>query len=485
MRDIPSAQNAKCWLAPLITVLFAYLSASPVYTDPAVDPRFGVVQAYEAAGVADEVEVGWERLFFSWPDMQPEAPDQQHSGPVEGWDEVYFGDAVINQEVAAGRELVGLLISTPAWASDGTPLISVPRGLYLPYDDAGNTWGQFVAGMAQRYAGRVDRWIVWNEPDIWDLGHPASTWEGTVEDYYRLVQVAYLAAKDANPDAKIHLGAFTYWWDVNYGRRPYLLRFLDVVAADPTGPANNYYFDVATVHAYFRPEQVYDLVQFTRRAMLDRGIDKPVWVNETNAPPSDDPANPVEGPLFPVMLQEQPAFLVQAFAMAFAAGAERVSVYKMYDEEELFSGEPYGLVRRDFSRRPALQAFDTITDHFAGFTTATLRRSGPVNVVRVERSVGDTTVLWNRSDRDLLIQIPATTAGIRVVDALNQRHVAQPVNRAYILRLPGTICDHDDCFIGGPPRLVIQEERASEAPLAVLPAQFDPWAGPDHQPFPR
>lgn len=421
--------------------------------------------------------MGWERLFFSWPDMQPDGPDR--------WDQPYFGDAAIDQEVAAGRELVGLLISTPAWASDGAPLVSVPRGLYLPYDDPGNTWGQFVAGMAKRYAGRIDRWIVWNEPDIWDREHPASTWEGTVEDYYRLVQVAYLAARNANPDAEIHVGAFTYWWDVNYGRRPYLLRFLDVVAADPTGPANDYYFDVATVHAYFRPEQVYDLVRFTRQAMLDRGIDKPVWVNETNAPPSDDPVNPIDGPLFPVLLREQPAFLIQAFAMAFAAGAERVEVYKMYDEAELFSGEPYGLVRRDFSRRPALQAFDTLSDHLAGFITATLQRAGPVNAVRFKRPSSSTTVLWNRSDRDLLVRVPAATSGARVIDAMNRPRIVKAANGGYLLRLRGTICDHGDCFIGGPPRLLVEAGRALADPITVLPSRLQSLAGAGRQSAPR
>lgn len=463
-------------LATTIAIL-PCLSPSPIRADPSIDPRFGVVQAYEAAEAADEVEVGWERLFFSWSDMQPDGPGQ--------WDQPYFSDAVIAQEVAAGRELVGLLISTPAWASDGTQLVSVPHGLYLPYNDSENTWGQFVAGMAKRYAGHIDRWIVWNEPDIWDMNHPAYTWEGTVEDYYRLVQVAYLAAKDANPDARIHLGAFTYWWDVNYGRRPYLLRFLDVVAADPTGPANDYYFDVATVHAYFRPEQVYDLVQFTRQAMLDRGIDKPVWVNETNAPPSNDPVNPVDGPLFPVLLQEQPAFLVQAFAMAFVGGAERVSVYKMYDEEDLFSGEPYGLVRRDFSRRPALKAFDTITNHFTNFTTASLRRYGPVNAVRLMRPAGTTTVLWNRSERDLLIRVPATPSGIHVVDAMDRQRAIHPINQAYILQLPGTICNHGDCFIGGPVRLLIEDGPEAATPLVVLPPVPRPWVGIDRQPIPR
>ena len=452
-----------------IAILLSQLPASPTHADPSIDPRFGVVQAYEAADDADEVEVGWERLFFSWPDMQPEGPDQ--------WDEPYYGDAVIDGEVAAGRELVGLLISTPPWASDGKTFASVPRGLYLPYDDADNTWGQFVAGMARRYAGRIDRWVVWNEPDIWDEGHPAHTWEGSVEDYYRLVQVAYLAARDANPDAKIHLGAFTYWWDVNYGRRPYLLRFLDVVAADPTGPAHNYYFDAATVHAYFRPEQVYDLVQFTRQAMLNRGIDKQVWVNETNAPPSDDPVNPINGPLFPVRLEEQPAFLIQAFAMAFAAGAERVEVYKMYDEAQLYSGEPYGLVRHDFSRRPALRAFDAVTDHFAGFTSATLRRVGPVNAVRLDRPSGATTVLWNRSSGDLLVRLPAATAGAWLVDAMNRRRIVRATAGAFWLRLPGTNCRHNDCFIGGPPRLLVEAGQPPDTSIAVLPYRPWGWAG--------
>jgi hypothetical protein len=457
--------------------LLACLVATPVHADPSIDPRFGVVQAYEAAEAADEVEVGWERLFFSWPDMQPDGPDR--------WDEPYYGDAAIDQEVAAGRELVGLLINTPAWATDGSSFASVPRGLYLPYDDPENTWGRFVAGMARRYAGRIDRWIVWNEPDIWDAGHPAYTWEGSVEDYYRLVQVAYLAARVANPDAKIHLGAFTYWWDVNYGRRPYLLRFLDVVAADPTGPANDYYFDVATVHAYFRPEQVYDLVRFTRQAMLDRGIDKPVWVNETNAPPSNDPVNPINGPLFPVRLWEQPAFLIQAFAMAFAAGAERVEVYKMYDEARLYSGEPYGLLRHDFSRRPALRAFDTMTDHFAGFTTATLQRAGPVNAVRLERPADTTTVLWNRSDRALLVWVPATSANAWLIDAMGRQRIVRATDGVYRLRLPGTICRQGDCFIGGPPRLLVEAGQSPAHPITVLPSRLQPWAGAGRRPVPR
>ena len=466
MRTIPRRVCTPLYRGLLLAAL-AWSIATPAHADPVIDSRFGVVQAYEAPEVADDIEVGWERLFFSWPELQPQGPgDWNPAYP-------YFDDATIQRELDAGRELVGLLINTPPWASDGGGYASVPRGLYLPYDDPGNTWGQFVAGVVRRYAGRIDRWIVWNEPDIWDATHAGYTWSGSVQDYYRLVQVAYLAARDANSNARIHLAGFTYWWDVNYGRRPYLLRFLDVVAADPTAAAHDYYFDVATVHAYFQPEQVYDLVRFTREALLAHGIDKPVWVNETNAPPSDDPQGPIDGPLFPVRLDEQPAFIIQAFAMALAAGAERVELYKMIDEPQLFSGEPYGLLRHDGSRRPAVAAFDVVTDTFAGFTEATLRRAGPVNAVRLPRGQQTTTVLWNRGRRDVWVQVSAAASGGVVVDASGRRRVVRAVDGVYTLRLPGALCTVDDCIIGGPPRLLI-EAGPTPGDVTGLPAWHVP-----------
>jgi len=446
-------------LAPFI--LWLAVMATPGHADPNIDPRFGVVQAFEAPQAADEVEVGWERLFFSWADLQPNGP--------EDWNPAYpyFDEAIIDDERQAGRELVGLLINTPPWAGDENGFASVPRGLYLPYDDPRNTWGQFVRRIVGRYAGRIDRWIIWNEPDIWDASHPARTWSGSVQDYYRLLQVAYLAAKEVNPEVQIHLAGFTYWWDVNYGRRPYLLRFLDVVAHDATAADHDYYFDVATVHAYFQPEQVYDLVRFTREALLAHGIDKPVWVNETNAPPSNDPKSPIHGPLFPVRLDEQPAFIVQAFAMAFAAGAERVELYKMVDEAQLISGEPYGLLRHDGSRRPALKAFDVVTDTFARFTRATLQRAGPVNAVFLHRGRETTTVLWNRSSREVWVELPAAAPGGVVVDASGRRRVIKAVDGAYTLRLPGTLCGTEHCIIGGPPRILIETGRTPMEPRVL------------------
>src|SRR5690606_37811995 len=126
------------------------------------------------------------------------------------------------------------------------------------------------------------------------------------------------------PEAVVHLGAFTYCWDPGY-----FARFLDVVAADPAAAAHNYYFDVATAHLYFQPNAVYNVLYAFRQVMAHHGLSQPIWLVETNAPPMNDPYWEVDNWTLAVTLNEQAAFIPQALAAAFAAGAERVAVYKL------------------------------------------------------------------------------------------------------------------------------------------------------------
>ena len=82
----------------------------------------------------------------------------------------------------------------------------MPANLYLPFDDPQNYWGQFMYKLAQRYAGQINTWVIWNEPDLYSDSVPY-TWDGTITDLYQLVKVASQAVKKANPDAKIVLPA--------------------------------------------------------------------------------------------------------------------------------------------------------------------------------------------------------------------------------------------------------------------------------------
>src|SRR5688572_1979175 len=64
-----------------------------------------------------------------------------------------------------------------------------------------NYWGQYVRQVVQMYKGRIDTWIIWNEPDITPDAPNAAyfIWAGSPADYYQLLKVAYLNAKEVNP----------------------------------------------------------------------------------------------------------------------------------------------------------------------------------------------------------------------------------------------------------------------------------------------
>lgn len=151
------------------------------------DPRFGVVQAYEAPAMAAVSGAHWERLIFYWSQMQPNGPGDFQPPAM--------GDGVIDAEVAAGMELVGVVLGTPRWA--GGAANAVPANLDLPFDDPRNNWGQFTGRLAARYQGRVDTWVIWNEPDVEDPASPYHFWAGSAQDYYRLVKFAVTLEQQA------------------------------------------------------------------------------------------------------------------------------------------------------------------------------------------------------------------------------------------------------------------------------------------------
>lgn len=421
-------------------------TATAAATLPPGDERFGVIESFEDPAAAGRLGAAWTRARFQWADVQPGGPDDWQP-PLD--------DEALAAELAAGREVVGLLIGIPDWARDRRGL---PRGLSLPPDDSGNTWAVFVDDVVGRYAGRIDRWIIWNEPDIDDRDAPGHTWDGTIEEFFQLQRTAYLAAKAANPDAVVHLGAFTYFWDPGY-----FARYLDVVAADPDAAANNFYFDVATAHLYFQPNAVYNVLYAFRRVMDAHGLDQPLWLVETNAPPMNDPYWEVDNWTLAVTLNEQAAFVPQAIVAAVAAGAERIAVYKLKDTEgdRAANPEPFGLMRWDNSRRPAFDTYRIAIRLLGGFTTAERERWDEVAQVRLSQDGQTTTVLFARLPGPQIARVRATAATAELVDMWGKRETVEAGEGFYTLELPGALCTQtiaDYCMIGGTTYYLIQED---------------------------
>jgi hypothetical protein len=450
---------------------------------PPPDRRFGAVEAFWDSAAAAEAGVGWERILFDWSQLQPNGADDWASGYVQ---ERQTWTAWAN---AAGREVVGLLIKTPAWATDGLPECGVPRGLALPVDDPGNLWAAFVRRIVGTFAGRIDRWIIWNEPDIAPDSFGAA-WCGSVEEYYQLLKVAYLVAHEANPNAAIHLAGLTFYHDSTY-----LDRFLTVATQDPTGPEHGYYFDVVTLHIYFQTDSIRSIISQARTTLSAHELDKPIWINETNAPSNADPPYWVlPGANFDITLEEQAGFLLQSFALALSQGAERIAVYRWVDNVPRPGEEPFGVIRSDHSRRPAYDAFRLITTHYAGTISASEDRQALYTVVTLDRGDRTTRVLWARTRANATVSLPASTAQARLITQAGVEQVIEPAGGQYTLILPGARCPpvspespipHPACIIGGTTYLLIEEtgslppstETATPAPTSEAPTAIA--AGPE------
>jgi len=439
------------------------------------DPRFGAIETYDAPNAAVDLGAGWTRIPFLWARMQP-------SGTHE-W-VLPISDEDLALEIAQGRQPVGLVITTPGWATDMSIGPGAPYGLHTGHNDPNNLWAVFLRRLVTSYAGRINHWIIWNEPDVWDPAHPGYTWGGSVEDFLQLQRVAYLAIKEANPNASVIFTGTSYWWDTAYGRDLYFRRYLDALVKDLSAPGNGYYCDAIALHVYFQPDFVYSITALYHQLMREHGFDKPVWIVETNAAPSLDPQMPAPNGQFAITLDEQAAYMIQAFAMGIAGGASRIGVFKMIDTPTDLAAnpEPFGLVRADGSHRPAFGAYRVATTYMAGFQSGQLEQRSDVSIVTISRANGTTTALWTRTPSPATVQIPARADSATLVDMWGNRRVIYAAGGAYSVSLPGASCTHGPpCIIGGPPYLIVEGKVDAAPPPAQPPAPTTSAGDAGHQ----
>ncbi len=454
------------FLGLAVALLALLLPARPAEAQsPTPDPRFGLVQTYDDFDAAAELGAGFTRIKLYWDIIQPAGPDD--------WQPANVPDPLIETDLTAGREVVGLIVRTPAWARDATNPGNAPGQPSAKDVPDMQSWETFVRRLAEQYRGRIRHWIIWNEPDVWDPNHPGSTWNGTEADYLELLKTAYLAVKAVDPEAKVYLAGLTYWWDKEYDREQYLSRLLKLIVADPEAPAHNFYFDGVNYHLYYKPQQVYDILSETRATLDSFGMaDKSIWLAETNAPPSSDPAEPPHRePRFKASLTEQSAFIIQAHAMAFAAGAERVQVYKLFNSADHPEDvQPFGLLRGDKSRRPAFDAYKVVTTYLSGFTDVNYFEQGDVKVAVFSQAGKTTTVLWNTAPEPRRVALNAIAGQGALVDETGRTAPVVAQRGVYSLTLLPAECSSGACFIGGPPRLLVEQGLPQQRqPMRVAP----------------
>jgi len=413
---------------------------------------FGIVEGFWMPDLACDLGAGWERIIFDWSQHQPESPDDWHTLNID--------DRWLKNASRCHREVVALLKNTPQWATDGTVGVGVPRGLELPIDSPDNVWANFVRKAVDYYASRgVNHFIIWNEPDISSDTY-GYEYEGELEDYFMMLKVAYLVAKETNPSAQIHLAGTTYWHDVNEGRTPYMERLVDRILKDPEAEANGHYFDVLSLHIYFRTETVTEIVGIMRDMLDSRGMtEQAIWINETNAAPTDDPQWQVVRPVFQLDLDQQASYIVQASALALASGVERLAVYKLFDQNLPAGAESFGItVPSTGEPRPAYYAYEMVVEHFADVTSAEWLTTDDLSLVQMQADGSHSlSVMWARTDTPVTVDVTATSDKAYLMDSYGNTMLIRPVDGIYTLTLEPANCDETDgCFIGGKVGILVQ-----------------------------
>jgi hypothetical protein len=138
------------------TPVTASINEVPAAAGPP-DPRFGAIETYDAPQSAFEMGVGWTRIPFLWASMQPNGAEEWFL-PIT--------DEALSLEIAQGRQPVGLVITTPNWATDVSIGPGVPYGLHTGHNDPNNLWANYLRRLVTTYTGQIDHWIIWNEPDV-------------------------------------------------------------------------------------------------------------------------------------------------------------------------------------------------------------------------------------------------------------------------------------------------------------------------------
>ncbi|MGI8586402.1 MAG: hypothetical protein ACR2M0_01755 [Chloroflexia bacterium] len=294
---------------------------------------------------AREAGVRWSREELSWANIQP-------GGKVEGWKGY---DDRLQMLHDAGIQVVGMLLTTPDWAS-GHSQSEAGWYWYPPTDP--KTYGAFVEAAVRRWHDKVGVWELWNEPD------KDGTWLPHADPaaYAALLYQGYTAVKRADPDARVMVGSVFVHDQNNEG-----LAFLEKVVAASGGHLN---FDMLGIHTFMNDRQPEDTSPVTvvqnlpwrltqARAWLARHGrgDMPVWITEDG----QSVCNPCNNNGTDEATQA--TRLVRRYMLALENGAEHFDYFQMKDKFNNGPDNVWGsmsVLRNDLSPRPAFYAYKTM-----------------------------------------------------------------------------------------------------------------------------
>ncbi len=313
------------------------------------------------------------RTDFRWSVVQP-ARDQ--------WDWSLPDDALAAAE-ASGLETIAMLGYGTAWASSQTDDDS-----YYPPDDPAD-FAAFAGAAAERYAGRIHRYEIWNEPNA-GFRFWKPDFAGDPVAYGELFLAAEEAIHAADPSAQVIVGG-TFFHEQGI---PGTITFTgELLEAHPEILTRA---DGLALHPYtlypprMPPEASTDgEIPIWEMYSQLRGLtgELPLLATEMGWPSWD-----------PVDEDQQAAWLTRAMLLSQAEGVTDLCWYTLYDDDEPeYQEDAFGLSRGDGSWKPSGEAFAELAERAAMATGVAMVEELPDGAWGVSYGEGG-TALWGEGE---------------------------------------------------------------------------------------
>lgn len=293
----------------------------------------------KAVSLMRQAGAGWVRVDFLWSDIEPQ----------EGRFDFGKYDRIVDLLSAGGIHVLGILHYSADWASSCGKWNCPPKDNKL--------FVNYATAVIKRYKSRVKYWEVWNEPDS------ATYWkqQDGLKTYCLLLKEVYIAAKQVDPECKILNGG---------------------IANGPSSINNLYahgakdYFDILNIHFFENPlhgkaviKAVVNYPKLAYKIML-RNADgnKKIWITEIGCPGIKRGMkvnnwwlgdNPTE--------RQQAVWLKEVYSQLLKdKHVEKIFWAFFRDTKKHWDNgiDYFGLVRWDFSKKPAFKAYRQCFDEW-------------------------------------------------------------------------------------------------------------------------
>jgi len=397
----------------VISLLVAWPAGLALADGPALPPSafHGIQMAdtfAEQAALPQAAAAGihYIRINLRWDEVEPAYATQ----PAYVWGKY---DKLIGDAAAAGFSLIITVRDNPAWAA------STSCG---PIDLQPARFNAFLSALVGRYGVapyNVKLWELYNEPDN---NHPEFASQGGCWGQHAAAYAALLQGAAPIIDAaggQLVLGGialdFFEGWDEG---GIFNDEFLEQLLVQPGGTS----FDIMNFHYYRAFHERWDRwgldvigkTTYVRNQLLAKGLNKPIMVTEIGHPsagPAEDQQDYSDA--------AASRYVMQGLTRGLYARLHSITWYQMVDVES--DPRKYGLLRSDFSPKPAYFAYQTHAREIGGLTNPTQSLAGGLETYTFTAPDRLKYVAW--SSDDLTHTLSVAAGRLWLVDKLGSRRM--------------------------------------------------------------